>query len=145
SGGVSRASSGSYSARRGRTRSLRSTDFRCRSRSVVPKTGVTSEPEYVVGIAATMHGTGGPDPPSCCKRNAAAFAVPIGLPPPRPTSTSARKERASRTTSSIVSEGTCGRDRAYVQTNKHPKARRTLATTRHDARLVLVTRLTHVA
>src|SRR5438093_459979 len=132
------ASSGSYSTNRGRIPGFRTTSLRPRTRSVVPKTGVTSDPEYVVGIAATnQRGSPAAVPPA--KRATAAFAVPIGLPPPRPTSTSAFRECASFATCSAVSTGTCGRVPENIPTMSGPSALRTVCPTRPNARLEPVT------
>src|SRR5207247_9684469 len=85
---------------------LPATLLRPRSRSVVPKTGVTSDPAYVVGTAATKQTGPRIEPLASWRRNTAALAVPIGLPPPSPTRASAFRERASSATSSAVASGT---------------------------------------
>src|SRR5213593_4289124 len=132
------ASSGSYSTNRGRIPGFRTTSLRPWTTSVVPKTGVTSDPEYVVGIAATnQRASPAVVPPA--KRATAAFAVPIGLPPPRPMSTSAFRERASFATCSAVSTGTCGRVPENIPTIIGPSALRTVCPTRPKARLEPVT------
>src|SRR5438093_9966950 len=132
------ASSGSYSTNRGRIPGFRTTSLRPWATSVVPKTGVTSDPEYVVGIAATNQRES-PAVVSPVKRATAAFAVPIGLPPPRPTSTSAFSECASFATCSAVSTGTCGRVPENIPTMIGPSALRTVCPTRPKARLEPVT------
>src|SRR6058998_54986 len=138
SGGVSMASSGSYSTNRGRIPGFRTTSLRPWTTSVVPKTGVTSDPEYVVGIAVTnQRASPAVVPPA--KRATAAFAVPIGLPPPRPMSTSAFSECASFATCSAVSTGTCGRVPVNIPTMSGPSALRTVCPTRPNARLEPVT------
>src|SRR2546427_1270963 len=132
------ASSGSYSTNRGRIPGFRTTSLRPWTTSVVPKTGVTSDPEYVVGIAATnQRESPAAVPPA--KRATAAFAVPIGLPPPRPMSTSAFSECASFATCSAVSTGTCGRVPENIPTMIGPSALRTVCPTRPKARLEPVT------
>src|SRR2546421_2968965 len=132
------ASSGSYSTNRGRIPGFRTTSLRPWTTSVVPKTGVTSDPEYVVGIAATSQ-LGSPAAVPPAKPATAAFAVPIGLPPPRPTSTSAFRECASFATCSAVSTGTCGRVPENIPTMIGPSALRTVCPTRPKARLEPVT------
>src|SRR3989449_10761842 len=132
------ASSGSYSTNRGRIPGFRTTSLRPWTTSVVPKTGVTSDPEYVVGIAATNQ-LGSPAVVPPAKRATAAFAVPIGLPPPRPTSTSAFSEFASFATCSAVSTGTCGRVPENIPTMSGPSALRTVCPTLPKARLEPVT------
>src|SRR2546427_11761904 len=132
------ASSGSYSTNRGRIPGFRTTSLRPWTRSVVPKTGVTSDPEYVVGIAAaSQRAAAGVVPPA--KRATAALAVPIGLPPPRPTSTSAFSEFASFATCSAVSTGTCGRVPENIPTMSGPSALRIVCPTLPKARLEPVT------
>src|SRR2546426_3910020 len=132
------ASSGSYSTNRGRIPGFRTTSLRPWTRSVVPKTGVTSDPEYVVGIAATSQRESPAVVPPA-KRATAAFAVPIGLPPPRPMSTSAFNAFASFATCSAVSIGTCGRVPENIPTMIGPRALRTVCPTRPKARLEPVT------
>src|SRR5712691_6183362 len=132
------ASSGSYSTNRGRIPGFRTTSLRPWTTSVVPKTGVTSDPEYVVGIAATnQRASPAVVPPA--KRATAAFAVPIGLPPPSPMSASAFFECASFATCSAVSTGTCGRVPENIPTIIGPSALRTVCPTRPEARVEPVT------
>src|SRR2546426_4625205 len=114
------------------------TSLRPRTTSVVPKTGVTSDPEYVVGIAATSQRESPAAVPPV-KRATAAFAVPIGLPPPRPMSTSAFNAFASFATCSAVSIGTCGRVPENIPTMSGPRALRTVCPTRPKERLEPVT------
>src|SRR3989454_9460357 len=132
------ASSGSYSTNRGRIPGFRPTSWRPRTTWVGPNRGVTSDPEYVVGIAATSQRESPAVVPPA-KLATAAFAVPIGLPPPRPMSTSAFSECASFATCSAVSTGTCGRVPVNIPTMIGPSALRTVCPTRPKARLEPVT------
>src|SRR3989475_3352584 len=132
------ASSGSYSTNRGRIPGFRTTSLRPWTTSVVPNPRVTPEPDSVAGTAATSQGES-PAVVSPVKRATAALAVPIGLPPPRPMSTSAFSECASFATCSAVSTGTCGRVPENIPTMIGPSALRTVCPTRPKARLEPVT------
>src|SRR2546427_3754479 len=132
------ASSGSYSTNRGRIPGFRTTSLRPWTTSVVPNPRVTPEPDSVAGTAATSQGES-PAVVSPVKRATAALAVPIGLPPPRPMSTSAFNAFASFATCSAVSIGTCGRVPENIPTMSGPRALRTVCPTRPKERLEPVT------
>src|SRR6202171_1992670 len=101
----------------GSTASSRRTVLRRSARSVVPKTGVISEPAYVVGMAIRLL----PSP------NTTPFPTPMALPPPRATTTSILWCSARARAASTASRGTCGSTSVNSADKRLPSEVRTRA------------------